>query len=67
MEEQNSLIGFPAKGVFDSYDNPSFYGTIAKVMENQITIKGSKGKGRRKKVVHFTFPNDKVVIYKKIN
>jgi hypothetical protein len=60
-----NLIGLPARGEFNDYNNRFFYGTVAKVLENNITIQGSVGKGKRKKVKFYAFSKDKVAIYKK--
>ncbi len=58
-----NLIGLPARGEFISYNNFSFYGHIVKVVGNNITIKGTIGKGRCKKIKYYTFDKSKVEIY----
>jgi hypothetical protein len=58
-----NFISLPARGEFDSYNNRFFYGTVAKVLDANITIKGTVGKGRRKKIKYYTFKKEKVQIY----
>ncbi|MFA5395443.1 MAG: hypothetical protein WC346_05415 [Methanogenium sp.] len=58
-----NLISLPARGEFISYSNRFFYGQIVKVVGNNITIKGTIGKGRYKKIKYYTFDKSKVEIY----
>jgi hypothetical protein len=58
-------ISLSARGEFLSYNKRFFYGTVAKVLDTDITIKGTVGKGRRKKVKYYTFPKDRVEIYER--
>jgi ferredoxin-fold anticodon binding domain-containing protein len=59
-----NLIGLSARGEFTSYSNRFFYGTIAKIIGDNITIKGSVGKGKYKKIKYYAFNKNKVRIYK---
>ena len=58
-----NLIDLPARGEFNSYNKRFFYGIVSKVLDKDITIKGTVGKGRRKKIKYYTFSKDKVQIY----
>jgi hypothetical protein len=61
------ILGLSACGKFkDQYDNAHFYGVVAKVDTNTITIKGSKRTRRGKNRIRFySFPKSDVVVYLK--
>lgn len=67
MTDPNSIIGMSACGQFESgYNNVRFYGIIAKVDKNTITIRGGKFSRGKRKAKFYSFPMSRVTIYPKV-